>query len=82
MSKEKLRASLLPDRATVLLSPCRLTGCRVTDRSSQEAARKQAQSQLRKRLEGETWVDVVPQRNKSVLLKTTNSTVVIPVGFE
>lgn len=29
--------SLLPDRATVLLSPCRLTGWRVTDRSSQDA---------------------------------------------
>lgn len=32
--------SLLPDRATALLSPCRLTGCRVTDRSSQDARRQ------------------------------------------
>lgn len=37
LSKEKLRMSLPPDRATVLLSPCRLTGCRVTERSSQDA---------------------------------------------
>lgn len=37
LSKEKLRISLLPDRATVHLSPCRLTGCSRTERSSQEA---------------------------------------------
>lgn len=38
LSKEKLRMSLLPDRGTALLSPCRLTGCRVTERSSQDAS--------------------------------------------
>lgn len=37
LSKEKLRMSLLPDRATALLSPCLLTGWRLTERSSQEA---------------------------------------------
>lgn len=37
LSKEKVSASVPPDRATALLSPCRLTGCRVTDRSSQDA---------------------------------------------
>lgn len=30
--------SPLPGKVTDLLSPCRLTGCRVTDKSSQDAA--------------------------------------------
>lgn len=38
--------SLLPDRATVLLSPCRLTGCRVTDRSSQDAGSQTEKSEF------------------------------------
>lgn len=34
--------SPLPGKVTDLLSPCRLTGCRVTDKSSQEAAGQEA----------------------------------------
>lgn len=34
--------SPLPGKVTDLLSPCRLTGCRVTDKSSQDAAGREA----------------------------------------